>query len=67
METVEVPKDVMIGLYRIMCGLSTSFSGAEVYDEALPGMAKAHKWVVNYGNDNNIESHGWDEHQKNKK
>ena len=55
---VEVPKDIMIGLYRILAGVSSSFSGSEVYDTAKEGMSEAYKFVIEYGNNNNINSRG---------
>lgn len=63
-EKIEVPKDIMIGLYRIMCGISKTFSGAEVYDEAKDGMVKAHEFIIKYGKENNIDMRGYDEHTK---
>jgi hypothetical protein len=57
-KVVEVPKDIMIGLYRILAGLSGNFSGYEVYDTAKEGMNEAYKFVIEYGNNNNINSRG---------
>ena len=57
-EVLEIPVEVMTGLFRIMCGISSSFSGAEVYPNAIKGMEEAHKWIIEYGKKNNIESRG---------
>jgi len=63
-ETVEVPKDILVGLFRIMCDVPSSFSSAEVYEEAKPGMKKSYDWIVEYGRENNIDSRGWDIYKK---
>ncbi len=55
---VQVPKDVLVGLYRIMCNIPYSMSGMEVYPEALDGMKKAQQWVLKYGNENSIDNRG---------
>lgn len=65
-DTVEVPKEIMVGLYRIMCGISSNFSDAEVYDEAKQNMTDSLKWVIEYGEKNNIDSRGSNEHKTNK-
>lgn len=62
-DTVEVPKEILIGLYRIACGTTRNFSGHEVYEEAKCGMTKALDWILDYGEDNNIEMRGWEEHK----
>ena len=41
------------GLYRIFCSLSRScYEDAQVYDKAKPGMKKAYKKVLEWGNKN---------------
>ena len=59
-DTVEVPIDIIKGIYRIMCGVSRPVSG-EVYPEAIPGMNKACDWIIKYGRDNKIDPRGFDE------
>jgi len=63
-DTIEIPKNILKGLYRIMCGVSYSLSGYEVYDQAKPNMKEAHEWIIKYGKDNNIDSRGLDEIEK---
>ena len=63
---IEVPKEIMVGLYRIMCGVPYSMSGFEVYEEAIEGMKTAQKWILDYGEKNKIDGHGYDEFIKNK-
>jgi hypothetical protein len=60
---IEVPEDVMKGLYRIMCSIPSSMSGMEVYHGAIDGMKNAQQWVLKYGEKNNIDSRGFDETQ----
>jgi hypothetical protein len=61
---VEVPKDVLKGLYRIMCAVPYISKGSfEVYDEAILEMRKAQDWVIKYGKLNNIDTRGWEEHK----
>ncbi len=57
-KTVLVPESIMVGLYRIMCGLPYSMSGQEVYPAAIPNMQEAQRWVLEYGEANNIDSRG---------
>ena len=55
----EVPQEVLIGLYRIMCGVSYAYpDSAEVYDNAKPGMKDGMKWILDWGKNNNINSRG---------
>jgi hypothetical protein len=56
--TIEVPKDIMIGLYLIMANISSTFSNYEVYDEAKSNMSEAYDFIIKYGHENNIEIHG---------
>lgn len=48
----EIPKSVMDGLYKIMCGISSDFSKHEVSDSAKPGMQSAMRFVLEYGERN---------------
>ena len=59
-ENVQVQKEILDGLYRIMCNISPEFSGYEVYKEAIPSMQKAHEFVVKYGRENGLDPHGFD-------
>jgi len=55
----EVPYETLVGLYRIMCGVSYSFPDhAEVYNSAKPGMKQAMAWILEWGKNNNINSRG---------
>ena len=58
---VQVPKEVLEGIYRIMCNIPYSMSGYEVYETAIPNMREAQKWILNYGKENKIDMHGFDE------
>ena len=51
----EVPKNVMDGLYKIMCGLTSDFSGHEVAASAKPGMEAAMRFVLEYGGRNGFD------------
>lgn len=64
---VEVPEEVLKGLYRIMCGIPYSMSGQEVYEESIPNMKESQQWVLDYGKKNNIDSRGYDDYLKSKK
>lgn len=62
-ENVEIPKDILIGIYRIMCGVPSSLGNTEVYKEAIPGMQMARHWVLKYGSDQDIDMRGIEEHK----
>ena len=58
-KTQEVPQEILIGLYRIMCGVPYSFpDSAEVNDNAKPGMRDGMKWILDWGKNNNINMRG---------
>jgi len=57
-EVVKVPAEIMNDLYRIMSGISNSFAGAEVFARTIPGMQNAHKFIIEYGNKNNVNLRG---------
>jgi len=57
-EHIKIPRDIMIGLCRIMAGTSANFNGYEVYPEAISGMKAAHKWVSEWCKTNKIDIHG---------
>jgi hypothetical protein len=59
-ENTQVTKEIMDGLYRIMCNISPSFSGYEVYKEAIPSMTKAYEFIIEHGKTNNVDSRGFD-------
>ena len=59
---IEIPENILAGLYRIMCNIPFSMSGYEVYEDAIEGMKKSQEWVLKYGEENNIDS--W--HDENK-
>lgn len=66
--TVEVPKDILKGLFRIVSGIPGTMGGfEEVYQEAIPNMRDAYKWVLEYGRKHNIDDSGYSEYQKNHK
>lgn len=54
----EIPKSVMDGLYKIMCGLSSDFSKHEISDSAKPGMQSAMRFVLEYGERNGFGMRG---------
>lgn len=56
--SINVATDIMEGLYLICAGVSPSFSGLEVYQEAIPSMEKSLEFVIQYGHDNKIDCHG---------
>ncbi len=58
-ENIEVPKEIIVGLYHIMCGIPSTFSGAEVAEEAKDGMKKAQQYILDYGKENNIDMRGY--------
>lgn len=59
MNNQEVPHEVLVGLYRILCGVSYSFPDtAEVYDSAKQGMKESMQWVLEWGKNNNIDIRG---------
>jgi len=58
---VQVPKDVLKGLYRIMCNIPYSMSGYEVYEEAIPNMKEAQQWILEYGKENHIDRSGFED------
>ena len=64
-KTIKIPEHIMVGLCSIMSGVSRSFSGSEVYPEAIPGMEEAYKFIIRYSANNNIELRGIEEHNKN--
>ena len=58
-EKNEVPYETLVGLYRIMCGVSSSFpDNAEVYNNAKPGMKQAMTWILEWGKNNSINMRG---------
>jgi len=57
-DIVEVPTEIMNDLYRIMSGLSNSFAGAEVFARTIPGMQNAHKFIIDYGKEHNVNMRG---------
>jgi len=64
-EALEIPQEILVGLYRLLSGVPKSFSeSAEVYDSAKPGMKQAHEWVLDWGNKNNINCRGEKDHER---
>lgn len=61
-EFISVPKDIMVGLFRIMCNIPYSMSGMEVYPEVIENMQTAQQWILTYGKTHNIDSRGLNEH-----
>jgi len=55
---IEIPEELMIGLYVIMCNVPYWFSGYEVYEKAKENMSKAQKFILDWGRNNNIDPHG---------
>ena len=58
-DKIEVDREIMEGLFRIMSNISGSFSGYEVYNEAKPGMEKAREFILTWGDENNIDLRGY--------
>ena len=59
MDEVKVPQEIMVGLFRVMCGVSYNQSGAEVDKSAIPNMEESIKWIIDWGKSNNIDSRGY--------
>lgn len=57
---LSLSKDVLNGLYLIMCGIPNNFDNTnyEVIDEAKSYMIKAHEFIINYGKENGFDIRG---------
>lgn len=60
METIEISKETLRGLYIILCGVSQDYSSSEVYDKAKPLMNDAHKEILRLGKESNFDNRGGD-------
>lgn len=55
----EITPEVLIGLYRIMCGVPyTIIDNSEVCPNVKPNMKESYKWIIEWGKRNNIEWKG---------
>lgn len=59
MKKIEIPEDTLKALYVLLCGVPYSLpETGEFYPESHQPMKDAHQWVLNWGKDKNIDSHG---------
>ena len=59
-DKIEISEETLRGLYIILCGVSYSHAGAEVYDEAIPVMEAAHQKILNLGKEKGFDNRGSD-------
>ena len=59
-EKIEISKDTLRGLFIILCGIPYNHSGAEVYEEAIPIMNKAHEEIIKLGKEFGFDMRGGD-------
>jgi len=60
MEKIEISEETLRGIYLIMCGISSNFSGSEVYDKALPVMKNAYEEILKLGKIKGFDCRGKD-------
>ena len=59
-EKIEIDIETLRGIFLILCGVSYSHSGSEVYDKAKPIMTKAHLEILEMGKKMGFDVRGSD-------
>lgn len=59
-EKIEIDFETFKGVYLILCGVPYDHRGAEVYENAIPIMNKAHKKFIEIGKNLGLDNRGRD-------